>query len=98
MKHASSCGCAGICCGPNLGSPLFAALQDQRLARAIIEVLERPASGHSMESLAGVAGMSRSSFAEQFTSVPRAAAIAMEMTDRDPRARAGFVCYSPARL
>jgi AraC-like DNA-binding protein len=51
----------------NIASPFFAALQDQRLTRAIIEVLERPAAKHTVDSLAAKAGMSRSSFAEQFT-------------------------------
>jgi AraC-like DNA-binding protein len=51
----------------NVGSPVFAALQDQRLTRAIIEILERPASKHSVDSLAAIAGMSRSSFSERFT-------------------------------
>ena len=48
-------------------SPLFAALQDQRLARAIAAVLERPFQAHTVASLAGVAGMSRSVFAERFS-------------------------------
>jgi AraC family transcriptional regulator, activator of mtrCDE len=50
----------------NIRSPLFAALQDQRLARAIIEILERPAARHTVDSLAARAGMSRSSFTERF--------------------------------
>ena len=48
-------------------SPLFAALQDPRLAKAISGVLERPAAPHTVESLAIQAGMSRSSFAERFS-------------------------------
>ena len=47
-------------------SPFFAELQDTRLARTITAVLERPAGKHSVESLAALAGMSRSSFAEHF--------------------------------
>lgn len=47
-------------------SPFFSALQNQRLARVVSAILERPASPHSVESLAALAGMSRSSFAEQF--------------------------------
>lgn len=50
-------------------SPLFAALQDPRLARAISRVLEKPAAPHTVESLAAEAGMSRSTFAERFSKV-----------------------------
>jgi transcriptional regulator GlxA family with amidase domain len=44
-------------------------LRDQRLARAVTEVLENPAAPHSVESLAAKAGMSRASFAERFAQV-----------------------------
>lgn len=47
-------------------SPLFVLLGDQRLARAVTEVLENPAAPHSVESLACKAGMSRASFADRF--------------------------------
>jgi AraC-like DNA-binding protein len=50
-------------------SPLFAALQDPRLARAVTAVLEKPAAPHTVESLATEAGMSRSTFADQFSQV-----------------------------
>ena len=50
-------------------SPLFMLLQDQRLARAITDVLENPAAPHSVESLAMKAGMSRASFADHFVQV-----------------------------
>jgi transcriptional regulator GlxA family with amidase domain len=50
-------------------SPVFMLLQDQRLARAITEVLEKPAATHSVESLAANAGMSRAAFAERFAQV-----------------------------
>ena len=50
-------------------SPLFAALQDPRLAKAISSVLGRPAAPHTVESLAFQAGMSRSTFAERFSQV-----------------------------
>jgi AraC-like DNA-binding protein len=50
----------------NITSPVFAALQDNRLARAIIEILERPAAKHTVDSLAATAGMSRSTFAVRF--------------------------------
>lgn len=48
-------------------SPFFAALKDARLARALIAVVEQPAAAHSVESLAALAGMSRSSFADAFS-------------------------------
>ena len=50
-------------------SPIFMLLQDQRLARALTEVLENPAAPHSVESLAATAGMSRASFADRFAQV-----------------------------
>jgi len=42
------------------------ALDDPRLARAIDHILENPAAGHTVESLAEVACMSRSAFAKHF--------------------------------
>lgn len=53
------------------GSPLFAALQDPRLARAVMEIVEKPAAPHTVEGLASVAGMSRASFAERFLQLYR---------------------------
>lgn len=50
-----------------VASPIFAALKDERLARAVTAILERPAAAHTVDSLARVAGMSRSSFAESFS-------------------------------
>ena len=47
--------------------PWFMALKDRRLAQAIDTILEDPAAGHSVESLAAAASMSRSTFAEHFT-------------------------------
>lgn len=44
----------------------LAALQDPRLAKALERILEDPAANHTVESLAVVAGMSRSAFAERF--------------------------------
>lgn len=49
-------------------SPVFASLGDERLTRALTAILERPAGPHSVERLASIAGMSRSSFAETFSS------------------------------
>jgi AraC-like DNA-binding protein len=48
-------------------SPLFAALQDQRLARAVAAVVERPGARYALSDLASLAGMSRSSFSERFS-------------------------------
>ena len=45
------------------------ALSDERLWAALQAMLESPGSDHSVESLAGAAGMSRSSFAERFAVV-----------------------------
>jgi AraC-like DNA-binding protein len=47
-------------------SPFFAALQDQQLAQAVTAVIERPGVVHTVRSLAAIAGMSRSTFAERF--------------------------------
>ena len=49
------------------GLPWLMALRDHRLARALDAVLEEPTAEHSVESLAEVASMSRSTFAERFT-------------------------------
>lgn len=48
-------------------SPIFSALKDARLARVVTAVMEHPAAPYSVESLAAIAGMSRSSFAESFS-------------------------------
>ena len=50
-------------------SPLFSSLQDARLARVVTAIVERPAGRHSLHNLAATAGMSRSSFSEQFSQV-----------------------------
>ena len=47
-------------------SPLFAPFVDARLARAVADILARPAAPHTLESLADTAGMSRSAFAARF--------------------------------
>jgi AraC family transcriptional activator of mtrCDE len=47
--------------------PWLSALQDERLARAIDSIFENPGANHSVESLAADAGMSRSAFAEHFS-------------------------------
>lgn len=45
----------------------FTALRDPRLGRAVTVVLDRPAARHSVAGLAAAVGMSRSSFARDFT-------------------------------
>jgi hypothetical protein len=47
-------------------SPLFAALQDQRLTQAVASIVEHPGARHSLQELAATAGMSRSSFTARF--------------------------------
>ena len=49
------------------GSSLFEALHHPRLARAVLAVIEAPATSHTVDSLASHAGMSRASFAEHFS-------------------------------
>lgn len=46
--------------------PWLAALEDERLARVLDRILKAPADPHTVESLAEVASMSRSAFAEAF--------------------------------
>lgn len=53
----------------SIDSPVFAVLQDRRLARAVAAILERPAAPHTVDGLAEVAGMSRSAFTERFVQV-----------------------------
>lgn len=48
-------------------SALFTVLRHPKLALAVLAVIEQPAAMHSVESLAGLAGMSRSSFAAHFS-------------------------------
>ncbi len=47
--------------------PWLSALYDDRLGRALDRILEVPGGNHTVESLAEVAGMSRSAFSESFT-------------------------------
>ena len=53
----------------SVGSPFYAALEDHRLARAVTNVLEQPSAPHTVDSLASLAGMSRSTFAARFAQV-----------------------------
>lgn len=50
-------------------SPLMMALQEPRLAPAVIAILETPGAAFTVESLATVSGMSRAAFAERFSDV-----------------------------
>ncbi len=55
--------------GDSTTLPILAALSDTRLSRAVATVLGNPSGIYSLESLADIAGMSRSSFAEHFGQV-----------------------------
>ena len=55
-----------LCESGTCSLPWLAALEDERLARALDRILQSPADSHSVESLAEVASMSRSAFAETF--------------------------------
>lgn len=53
--------------GSDHGELLAHALHHPRLSRAIAVVIENPAAGHTVESLASLAGMSRASFSDHFS-------------------------------
>jgi AraC family transcriptional activator of mtrCDE len=42
-------------------------LHHPRLARAVAAIIENPAAGHTVDSLASLAGMSRASFSDHFS-------------------------------
>ena len=50
-------------------SPVLLALQNPKLARAVLAILERPGEAYTVDSLAAVAGMGRTRFAETFAEV-----------------------------
>jgi AraC family transcriptional activator of mtrCDE len=52
---------------PGADQTLIGALADPRLARAVAMVVDKPSDPHTVATLAGRAGMSRSTFARQFT-------------------------------
>ncbi len=52
-------------------SPFFAPLADARLVRAVSAVIAHPDRPHSLDSLAAIAGMSRSNFAKRFSETYR---------------------------
>ncbi len=56
-----------LCTDGNCQLPWLAALEDPRLGHALQRMLESPGESHSLESLAALAGMSRSSFADHFS-------------------------------
>lgn len=53
----------------DFASPLLAALQSPKLARAVLAILEQPGAAHTVQSMAALAGMGRTSFAESFSTV-----------------------------
>ena len=57
-----------LCESGTCSLPWLAALEDERLARALDGILQNPGDPHTVESLADLASMSRSSFAQSFTS------------------------------
>lgn len=50
-------------------SPILMAMQEPKLARSVLAVLEKPGAPYTVESLAVIAGMSRASFADRFSQV-----------------------------
>lgn len=88
-------------------SSIFSMMSDPRLARAMINVLERPEQNHTLESLAAAAGMSRTGFGDRFREVfsqspnefvqdlrMKAAAHFLTTTDLPIKAVAASVGYS----
>jgi transcriptional regulator GlxA family with amidase domain len=55
-----------ICARDDCNVPWLNALEDERMARALRVILSAPHRGHSLESLAREAAMSRSAFAARF--------------------------------
>lgn len=49
-------------------SPIFSALREPRLAKAVAAMVDAPAAAHTVESLAHSCGMSRTAFSESFSS------------------------------
>ena len=47
--------------------PWLAALQDPRLGRAVEEILDHPERPYTLDSLAGICNMSRTTFAKRFS-------------------------------
>jgi len=57
-----------LCESGTCSLPWLAALEDERLARALDHILQNPGDPHTVESLADLAAMSRSVFAQTFAS------------------------------
>lgn len=57
----------GYCKDEDCRLPWLAALEDERLARSLQAMTNDPTASHNLESLAALAGMSRSSFAQRFS-------------------------------
>ncbi len=55
--------------GNDFTSPLLVALQNPKLARAVLAVLEQPGAPYTVDSLAALAGMGRTGFAVSFSDV-----------------------------
>lgn len=51
---------------PGIDQKMISALADPRLARAVVAVLDGPAKPHTLESMAGLAGLGRSTFSRLF--------------------------------
>jgi AraC family transcriptional regulator, activator of mtrCDE len=67
--------------------PWMAALAESGLSKALRAILERPADHFSLESLASIAGMSRSAFASHFTRAFGRTPMALLKSERLRRAR-----------
>ena len=57
-----------LAAAPNCPLPWLSALEDSSLARVLSEILQKPDRPYSVDSLADIAAMSRSVFAERFQS------------------------------
>ena len=92
------------------GSLLAAAVHHPRLARAVAAIIERPGGGHTVDSLALLAGMSRASFCDHFSRTfgqgpiefvqktrLRVAARLLDVTDLPVLAIAQSIGYAGAR-
>lgn len=55
-----------LCADPERRVPWLAALGDERVGRVLDAMLDHPDRAHSLASLADLAGMSRTAFAEHF--------------------------------
>jgi hypothetical protein len=51
---------------PGAERPIFAPLRDRRLAAAVAAIVDMPRGSHTVASLAEVAGMGRTAFAQRF--------------------------------